>query len=163
MTAASANDVFHSVLISAALVQNDIHSPATTIREALYFSACCRLTDVDKHQLQEFVEEVCNLKMLASLPSYNLIAYPACWTLPSRILLADHLPAFLKMLNISTPHAMGQAIRLSCLWLIVAFSTGWVHLRSCNPTHSLGRRSRRLSHGHDFHEDCTDRTWNTQI
>ncbi len=39
-------------------LQADIHSPATTIREALYFSARCRLMDVDKGQLNEFVEEV---------------------------------------------------------------------------------------------------------
>ena len=38
--------------------QSDIHSPATTIREALYFSARCRLMNVNKAQLAQFVEEV---------------------------------------------------------------------------------------------------------
>ena len=41
-----------------AKAQADIHTPATTIKEALYFSARCRLMDVDKGQLEEFVEEV---------------------------------------------------------------------------------------------------------
>ena len=89
--AVGANNALHSVLICVAVVQNDIHSPATTIREALYFSAQCRLTEVDKHQLQEFVEEVGHLRMHAVLPSYDLISYPACETLASRILLAVHL------------------------------------------------------------------------
>lgn len=49
-------------------MQADIHSPATTIREALYFSARCRLMDVDTNQLNEFVEEVNRFEM--SLSAY---------------------------------------------------------------------------------------------
>ena len=45
------------------MMQADIHSPATTVREALYFSARCRLMDVDADQLNEFVEEVSCLMM----------------------------------------------------------------------------------------------------
>ena len=39
-------------------VQFDIHSPALTIRESYEFSAQLRLINVNKVQLQEFVDEV---------------------------------------------------------------------------------------------------------
>lgn len=57
-----------------AAVQNDIHTPATTIREALYFSARCRLTDIDKNQLEEFVEEVCCLQRVSVFSLQRLLA-----------------------------------------------------------------------------------------
>ena len=40
------------------LLQADVHSPATTVREALYFSARCRLMGVNKAQLGQFVDQV---------------------------------------------------------------------------------------------------------
>lgn len=39
-------------------LQADVHSPATTVREALYFSARCRLMGVNKAQLSQFVDQV---------------------------------------------------------------------------------------------------------
>ncbi|KAK9857560.1 hypothetical protein WJX84_006546, partial [Apatococcus fuscideae] len=53
--------------ISGYVEQSDIHSPATTIREALYFSARCRLMNVNKAQLAQFVEEVLELMELEVL------------------------------------------------------------------------------------------------
>ena len=42
-----------------ARLQMDIHSPATTVHEALYFSARCRLMNISRQQLEEFVDQVC--------------------------------------------------------------------------------------------------------
>ena len=39
-------------------VQNDIHAPATTVYEALEFSAQMRVRDLDKHKLKDFVDQV---------------------------------------------------------------------------------------------------------
>lgn len=47
-----------TVLIAAVVMQADVHSPATTILEALYFSACCRLMGVNQAQLRQFVDQV---------------------------------------------------------------------------------------------------------
>jgi hypothetical protein len=44
-------------------VQFDIHSPATTVREALAFSAELRLADVQSAQLHSFVDEVGRLPL----------------------------------------------------------------------------------------------------
>ena len=45
------------------LMQNDIHAPATTVYEALEFSAQMRIMDVDKRQLKDFVDQVTLLSM----------------------------------------------------------------------------------------------------
>ena len=45
------------------LMQNDIHAPATTVYEALEFSAQMRIMDVDKRQLKDFVDQVTILSM----------------------------------------------------------------------------------------------------
>lgn len=47
-------------------VQFDIHSPATTVREALAFSAELRLADVQSAQLHSFVDEVGQLPLFPS-------------------------------------------------------------------------------------------------
>ena len=39
-------------------MQNDIHAPATTVYEALEFSAEMRVVDVDKSKLKDFVDQV---------------------------------------------------------------------------------------------------------
>ena len=39
-------------------MQNDIHAPATTVYEALEFSAEMRVLDVDKSKLKDFVDQV---------------------------------------------------------------------------------------------------------
>ena len=39
-------------------MQNDIHAPATTVYEALEFSAQMRVLDVDKSKLKDFVDQV---------------------------------------------------------------------------------------------------------
>ncbi|BDA51445.1 ABC transporter G family member 36 [Coccomyxa sp. Obi] len=53
--------------ISGYVEQFDIHSPATTVREALAYSAELRLADVQSTQLQGFVDEVMELMELTSL------------------------------------------------------------------------------------------------
>lgn len=44
--------------ISGYVEQNDIHSPALTVRESFKHSAQMRLMDVSPEQLEEFVDEV---------------------------------------------------------------------------------------------------------
>lgn len=39
-------------------MQNDIHAPATTVYEALEFSAQMRVMDIDKNKLKDFVDQV---------------------------------------------------------------------------------------------------------
>ena len=53
-------------------VQFDIHSPATTVREALAYSAELRLADVQSTQLQGFINEVDH----ASFFSFQVKALP---------------------------------------------------------------------------------------
>ncbi|EIE18006.1 putative pleiotropic drug resistance protein 3 [Coccomyxa subellipsoidea C-169] len=53
--------------ISGYVEQFDIHSPATTVREALAFSAELRLADVQPAQLHSFVDEVMELMELGPL------------------------------------------------------------------------------------------------
>ncbi len=52
----------------------DIHSPATTVHEALYFSARCRLMGVNKAQLSQFVDQVLSL-LLAMMTDMNSVLY----------------------------------------------------------------------------------------
>ncbi|KAK9836509.1 hypothetical protein WJX74_001987 [Apatococcus lobatus] len=53
--------------VSGYVEQADVHSPATTILEALYFSACCRLMGVNQAQLRQFVDQVLELMELVVL------------------------------------------------------------------------------------------------
>ncbi|KAA6418150.1 MAG: ATP-binding cassette transporter [Trebouxia sp. A1-2] len=48
-------------------MQNDIHAPATTVYEALEFSAQMRVMDIDKNKLKDFVDQVVELMELESL------------------------------------------------------------------------------------------------
>ncbi|KAK9902782.1 hypothetical protein WJX75_005811 [Coccomyxa subellipsoidea] len=61
--------------ISGYVEQFDIHSPATTVREALAFSAELRLADVQSAQLHSFVDEVMELMELTSL-RHALVGVP---------------------------------------------------------------------------------------
>ena len=48
--------------------QTDVHSPQTTVREALVFSASLRINgDVDKDTIEAYVDEVMDLVELSSL------------------------------------------------------------------------------------------------
>ncbi len=51
------------------LLQNDIHSPQTTVREALIFSASLRLTvdNLDKKTINAFVDEIMDIVELTPL------------------------------------------------------------------------------------------------
>ena len=51
----------------------DIHSPATTVHEALYFSARCRLMGVNKAQLSQFVDQV--RPLLVGMTDLDLVLY----------------------------------------------------------------------------------------
>eukprot|EP00884_Botryococcus_braunii_P014151 jgi/Botrbrau1/22737/Bobra.0132s0074.2 len=53
--------------ISGYVEQFDIHTPALMVREALKFSAKLRLSGIDNHQMEEFVDEVMELMELTSL------------------------------------------------------------------------------------------------
>ena len=68
--------------ISGYVEQNDIHSPQTTVREALLYSARLRLSrDVGKQQLTEFVDQVYDQKVLGHMPVMCLWSYkPDCMT-----------------------------------------------------------------------------------
>lgn len=57
---------------AAPAVQFDIHSPATTVREALAYSAQLRLADVQSAQLQGFVDEVCQISLCSCCHIHSL-------------------------------------------------------------------------------------------
>ena len=52
------NIVRHKHFDMLYMVQNDIHAPATTVYEALEFSAQMRVHDLDKQKLTDFVDQV---------------------------------------------------------------------------------------------------------
>lgn len=60
--------------------QFDIHSPATTVREALMFSAQLRLVGTNKKQLTSFVDEV--TYPCLQLHSLNPFAWSCHTTIP---------------------------------------------------------------------------------
>ena len=62
----------HSTKLMCVVVQFDIHSPQTTVAEAVYFSARLRLPrDVPNDQARQFQHQVCSLKL-------NMQAGSAC-------------------------------------------------------------------------------------
>ena len=51
----------------SSVLQNDIHAPATTVYEALEFSAQMRILDLNKQKLKDFVDQVCRSEFIVTV------------------------------------------------------------------------------------------------
>ena len=91
------------------MVQNDIHAPATTVYEALEFSAQMRVRDLDKEKLKDFVDQVgshfrlCRRLVLAAYCSDCLHVHCLiqCLHVGSCLIAQQHSSHKLRLLNTS--------------------------------------------------------------